>query len=80
MASLTVRERERRREENAGQWIPSKTFPARRLSDCAACPKDVTKGEDVVFRRWEGLGAGELVHVACLHRESGLHRFVSGGE
>ena len=68
MASLTVREREHRKKVYANQWVPSKVFPARRLADCAACDELIVKGQDVAFRRWESLGAGQQVHVGCIDK------------
>jgi hypothetical protein len=68
MAGLTVREREKRRREFRGKWVPSREFAVKVSGECAACGDLIKKGKRAVYRRYEGLGAGELVHVACVDK------------
>ena len=66
MARLTDEEREARRRKYAGKFMPSKIFVLRRQGKCGACRGIIREGHEGVFRYFEGVGPGELVHPAHL--------------
>jgi hypothetical protein len=66
MAKLTPAERERRRKQYAGRWMPSRTFPAKRAGQCIPCGEVIPEGSPAIFRFYEGAGAGHFCHPACL--------------
>jgi len=68
MSSLTVREREARHRKYRDQWVPSRVFRVKVAGECAACYDVIGKDSEAVFRRFEGLGVGQLVHVDCIDR------------
>ena len=63
MARLTDEEREARRRTYAGRYMPSRPFKLRRQGVCGACRGIIRESSEGCFRYWQGVGAGELVHL-----------------